>query len=80
MVTEGGLPVQRAGQAVGLGRVTYYRPVVNWAQRDAPVIEALTTLGATTPRWGCWKYVDRCGTLDIRGTTRGAGASMANSG
>jgi putative transposase len=59
MVTEGGLPVQRACQAVGLGRATYYRPVVNWAQRDAPVIEALTTLGATKPRWGFWKYVDR---------------------
>jgi len=24
-----------------------------------PVIEALTTLGATNPRWGLWKYVDR---------------------
>jgi putative transposase len=59
LVTEGGLPVQRACQAVGLGRATYYRPVVNWAQRDAPVIEALSTLGATNPRWGFWKYVDR---------------------
>lgn len=59
MVTEGGLPVQRACQAVGLGRATYYRPVVDWAQRDGPVIEALRTLGATTPRWGFWKYVDR---------------------
>jgi putative transposase len=59
LVTHGGLPVQRACQAVGLGRATYYRPVVNWAQRDAAVIEALTTLGATNPRWGFWKYVDR---------------------
>jgi putative transposase len=33
--------------------------MVNWAQRDGPVIEALTTLGATKPRWGFWKYVDR---------------------
>ena len=59
MVTQGGLPVQRACQAVELGRATYCRPVVNWAQRDAPVIEALTTMGATKPRWGFWKYVDR---------------------
>jgi putative transposase len=59
LVTEGGLPVQRACQAVGLGRATYYRPVVDWAQRDGPVIEALSTLGATKPRWGFWKYVDR---------------------
>jgi hypothetical protein len=59
MISQGGLPVQRACQAIGLGRATYYRPLVNWAQRDASVIEALTTLGATNPRWGFWKYVDR---------------------
>jgi len=59
LVTVSGLPVQRACQAVGLGRATYYRSVVNWAQRDGPVIAALTTLGATHPRWGFWKYVGR---------------------
>lgn len=59
MVTQGGLPVQRACQAVGLSRATYYRPLVNWAHRDASVIEALTRLGVTKPRWGFWKYVDR---------------------
>jgi putative transposase len=32
---------------------------VDWARRDAAVIEALTTLGTTKPRWGFWKYVDR---------------------
>jgi putative transposase len=59
MVSQSGLPVQRACQAAGLSRATYYRPVVNWAQRDGVGIEALTTLGATNPRWGFWKYVDR---------------------
>jgi putative transposase len=59
LVTQGGLPVQRACQAVGLSRATYYRPVVNWALRDGPVIEALTALSTTNPRWGFWKYVDR---------------------
>ena len=59
LVTASGLSVRRACQAVGLGRATYYRPVVDWARRDAQVIEALTTLGATRPRWGFWKYVDR---------------------
>lgn len=54
-----GLPVQRACRAVGLGRATYYRPLVDWARRDAPVIAALTTLVAEKPRWGFWKYGDR---------------------
>ncbi|MDP1768759.1 MAG: hypothetical protein Q8L74_08140 [Nitrospirota bacterium] len=31
LVTQGGLPIQRACQAVGLSRATYYRPVVYWA-------------------------------------------------
>jgi putative transposase len=59
LVTVSGLPVQRACHAVGMGRAKYYRPLVEWAQRDAPLIEALTRLSATKPRWGFWKYVDR---------------------
>jgi len=31
---------------MGLGRATYYRPVMDWTRRDAPVIAALTTLVA----------------------------------
>ena len=59
MVSVGGLPVTRACQAVGLGRATYYRPVVDWARRAAPVIAALTTLVAAKSRWGFWKCFDR---------------------
>jgi len=59
LVTQGGLPVQRACAAVGLGRATYYRPLVDWARRDAPVIAALTTLVAAKSRWGFWKCCDR---------------------
>jgi putative transposase len=54
-----GLPVQRACRAVGLGRATYYRPHVEWARRDAPVIAALTALVAAKSRWGFWKCCDR---------------------
>ena len=32
---------------MGLGRATYYRPLMDWARRDAPVIAALTTLVAS---------------------------------
>jgi hypothetical protein len=50
MVSQGGLPIQQACQAVGLSRATFYRPLVDWARRDAAVIEALTMLGITNPR------------------------------
>ncbi len=59
LVLQGDLPIQRAYQSVGLNRASYYRPVVNWAQHDAPIIEALTTLSETQPRWGFRKYVGR---------------------
>ena len=59
MVTVSGLPVQRACRAVGLGRATYYRPLVDCARRDAPVIAALTRLVAVKSRWGFWKCCDR---------------------
>jgi putative transposase len=57
LVTVSGLPVQLACQAVGRSRATYFRPLVQWAQRDGLGIEALTALNASNPRWGFWKYV-----------------------
>ena len=67
LVTQGGLPIQRACQAVGLSRATYYRPLVDWARRDAAVIEALTTLGVhETP----------LGVLEIRGSAAKYGPSV----
>ena len=56
MVFIDGLPVSRACQVLRVGRVTYYRSLDNWAQRDAPVIEALSMLGAMKPHWGFWNY------------------------
>jgi putative transposase len=44
---------------VGLGRATYYRPVMEWAQVDTPVMAALTAVVTTHPRWGFWKCFDR---------------------
>ena len=54
-----GLPVQRACCAVRLGRATYYRPVVEGAQRDALVTAALTAVVAAHPHWGFWKCYRR---------------------
>ena len=58
-MTVTGLPVQRACCAVRLGRATYYRPWVERAQRDAPVIAALTAVVAAHPHWGFWKCYRR---------------------
>ena len=79
MVSQSGLPVQRACQAIGLGRTTYYRPVVNWAQRDAAVIEALTTLGATKPLRASGKTWIGCGIRAIGGTISTCGVSIVSS-
>lgn len=59
MVTGVGLPLQRACRAVGMGRAMYYRPLRDWARRDAPVIAALTTLVAANSCGGFWKCCNR---------------------
>jgi putative transposase len=79
MVIQGGLLVQRVCQAVGLGRATYYWPMMDWARPDAPAIAALTTLVAAKSRWGFWKCVDRLRFDGIRGITSGCGACIAHS-
>jgi hypothetical protein len=80
LVTVNGLPVQRACRAVGLGRATYYRPQVDWARRDAPVIAALTTLVAAKSRWGFWNVGLDSGSMAIRGITNDSGASIVSCG
>ena len=37
----------------------YGRPLLDWAQRDAPVIATLTTLVAAKSRWEVWQCSDR---------------------
>lgn len=59
LVTEHRLPVRRACQAVRLTRAAWYRPPPAPLVRDAAVIEALTGVVATSPRWGFWKCFAR---------------------
>ncbi|MEO7861661.1 MAG: hypothetical protein ABIU05_14735 [Nitrospirales bacterium] len=80
LVTQGGLPIQRACQSVGLSRASYYRPVVNWAQRDATIIEALTTLGEARPRWGSGNMWIGCGIPATGGITSGSGGCITTCG
>jgi putative transposase len=53
------MSVVRACQAVRLARAAWYRPRQDRLDRDAAVIEALTTQVAANARWGFWKLFDR---------------------
>jgi putative transposase len=44
---------------VWLSRSAWYRPLVDWDQRDAEAIEALGTLAEEKPGLGFWKLYDR---------------------
>ncbi len=79
LVLVNGLPVQRACQVVGLGRATCYRPRVEGAQRDAPVIVALTAVVAAHPRWGfSGSVIGDSGSMGIRGTRNASGGSIVS--
>jgi putative transposase len=59
MVKEHGLSITRACRAAKLSRAAYYRQGVNWAKRDAPVVDALNAVIEKRQRWGFWKCFDR---------------------
>jgi len=80
LVTVNGLPVQRTCTAVGLGRATSDRPLVDWARRDAPVITALTTLVAAKSRWASGNVMTDCGSMGNREIITGSGGSTVSCG
>ena len=53
----------RSYRRVGLARGALYRSLVDWTQRDAPVVSDLNGLLEELPRSGFWKYA---GTLSRR--------------
>lgn len=59
LVMVRGLQVQQTCRAVGLGRATYYRPLMDWARSDASIMIALTTFVVAKGRWGFWQCCDR---------------------
>lgn len=63
MHTEHGLAIRRGCDCVGLSRAAFYRLPTAWQTRDGEVIDALNKLVDAHPRWGFWKYVDRCQAL-----------------
>lgn len=66
MVTEHRLWIARACSAVTLSRAAYYASTVDWARRDAEVVDVLNGIVAKRTRWRFWKCfwrmrTDGCG-------------------
>lgn len=55
MVTEHRLSIARACKTVRLSRSAYYASTVDWARRDAEVVDVLNGIVAKRTRWGFWK-------------------------
>ena len=59
MVKEHRVSIARACRAAKLSRAAYYRQGIDWAKRDAPLIDALNAVVERHRRWGFWKCFDR---------------------
>jgi putative transposase len=59
MVDDHKLSRSKACKIVGLSRSAYYKPTVDLAAKDAPVIDALNEMVAKRSRWGFWKCYAR---------------------
>ena len=59
MASEHRLSCSKACQIVGFSRSALYKPTVDWAAKDAPVIAALNEMVSKRSRWGFWKYFHR---------------------
>ena len=51
--------MRRACQCVGLSRAAWYRPCIDWRERDQEVIAALQALAEDKPGLGFWKLFRR---------------------
>jgi len=59
MLREHRLPIARACRAAKLSRAAYYRQGIDWAKRDAPLVDALNAVVERHRRWGFCKCFDR---------------------
>ncbi len=59
MRTTHQLSLRKACAGVGLSRAAWYRPLVDWVERDRPVAEALSALADKKPGLGFWKLYGR---------------------
>jgi len=59
MVQDHQISKAKACKIVGFSRSAFYKSTVNWAAKDAPVIDALNEIIAKRARWGFWKCFHR---------------------
>ena len=59
LIQQHQLSKAKACRVIGLSRSAYYKPRVDWAQRDAEVVNALNEIVETRIRWGFWKCFRR---------------------
>lgn len=59
MVNEHHISKTKACRLVGFSRSALYKPTVDWAAKDEPVVQALNEIVAKRPRWGFWKCFNR---------------------
>ena len=55
LVEMHGRPLRRSCECVGLTRSAWYRPLVDWTERDRELVEELTALVENRPSRGLWK-------------------------
>lgn len=53
------LSIRHACATLGFSRSAWYRPVIDWLERDRPIAEALLTLSESKPALGFWKLFAR---------------------
>ncbi len=59
LLVGAGLSILKACTLADISRSSYYRPLVDWRQRDAAVIDALNSELKKSPRAGFWKCFGR---------------------
>ena len=59
MVDAHDLSIRKACRSVGLSRAAWYRPRIDWLERDRPLAEALGEMADRKPGLGFWKLFRR---------------------
>ncbi len=59
LLDEHWLSIRKACSSIGLSRSAWYRPLIDWLERDRSVAEALSALADNKPGLGFWKLFRR---------------------